>query len=92
MPMYDYRCRHCDAVFLDVLLPIAQREQPTQEPCPLCEHTETVELCVSAPNIGDAMRLGRTQLPSAWTDKLSQIKSKHHRSTMHVPVPGKRMI
>lgn len=92
MPMYDYVCRHCESTFADVLVSIADRDTPTQEPCPICQTTGTIERCASSPNIGDAVRLGRTQLPSAWTDKLSQIKSKHYKSTMHVPTPGKREV
>jgi putative FmdB family regulatory protein len=90
MPMYDYRCRYCNIEFSDIMLPIAQREQPTTEPCPVCNNAATVELCVSAPNIGDSVRIGRLNLPSSWTDKLSQIKSHHYGSTMHVPTPHKR--
>lgn len=74
------------------MVPYDQRDIPLSEPCPHCEQLGTIERLVSAPNIGDSVRLGRLHLPSAWTDKLSQIKNKHHRSTMHVPTPGKRQI
>lgn len=92
MPMYTYVCRQCHATFVDVLLPIAQRLVPTQEPCPTCDTDASIELSVAAPALGDAFRLGRTHLPSAWTDKLSRMKDHHYNSTIHVPTPGKREI
>lgn len=92
MPMYSYTCRQCHNLFSDILLPIEQRLVPLSEPCPTCEATDCIELCVAAPALGDAFRLGRTQLPSAWTDKLSQIKDKHYKSTIRVPTPGKREV
>lgn len=92
MPVYDYECTACGYVIPDKHIAYADRDVPTHEPCPHCGTCHTLERLASAPNIGDAVRLGRTQLPSSWTDKLSKIKSKHHRSTMHVPTPGKREI
>ncbi len=91
MPHYDYTCAHCHVEFIDVLLPIARRNEPTESPCPACG-TGTLERVIAAPRIGDAMRQGRTNLPSAWTDKLSEIKSKHRRSTINVPAPARREI
>lgn len=92
MPFYDYSCTNCLATFDDVMLPITRREEPLTETCPTCNGTNTIVLVMGAPNIGDAVRLGRLNLPSSWTDKLANIKQKHHRSTMHVPKPGKREI
>lgn len=92
MPMYDYWCQNCHATFDDILLPISRREEPTTEPCPVCNGEHTIIITVGAPNIGDAVRIGRINLPSSWTDKLQQIKDKHYKSTMHVPTPGRREI
>lgn len=92
IPFYDYKCRACGEYIEDILISIANRDVPLSEPCPVCDATDCIERVPCAPNIGDAMRLGRTHLPSSWTDKLAQIKQKHHRSTMHVPTPGKREI
>lgn len=83
MPNYDFQCTHCGLVVVDVQLPIADRDYPTTQPCPACEHENTIERCVSAPAIGDGYRLGRRQLPSTWTDTLSRIKSNHRRSTIN---------
>jgi hypothetical protein len=78
--------------FDDVLLPITRRDEPLTETCPSCNGVNTIVHVIGAPNIGDAVRLGRLHLPSTWTDKLAKIKQKHHRSTMNVPAPGKREI
>lgn len=90
--MYDYFCNACNTVIEDILLPYSQCDLPLDEPCPLCEATKSIERLPAAPAIGDAMRLGRTQLPSTWTDKLARIKQHNYKSTMHVPTPGKREI
>ena len=82
MPNYDYTCRQCDVVF-EQHVSIANRQVPTTEPCPYCEAEGFVELAPAAPAIGDSMRLGRTKLPTTWTDTLKRIKSKHLRSTVN---------
>lgn len=90
--MYDYLCQNCNTTFEDILLPISRREEPLAEPCPVCNGTSTVVHLPGAPNVGDSVRIGRLNLPSGWTDKLTQIKQKHYKSTMHVPTPGKREV
>jgi putative FmdB family regulatory protein len=83
MPMYDYECSSCDYRIDDVQLSIDDRLFPTTQPCPSCNAHGTLELCAAAPQIGDAYRLGRRQLPSTWTDTLKRIKQGHHRSTIN---------
>lgn len=90
MPLYDYHCTACNEYITDIHLTMAQRDIPVSEPCPLCNAEHSIERVITSPAFGDAFRLGRTHLPSSWTDKLAQIKSKHRRSTIHVPTPGKR--
>lgn len=92
MPMYDYRCSNCNKQFIDVLLPITRRDEPLHEACPSCNIQGAIEHMPGAPGIGDAVRLGRANLPTAWTDKLANMKSNYHRSTINVPSPGKREI
>lgn len=92
MPMYDYTCQNCHTMFEDILLPMTRRDEPLTEACPVCNGVSTVVHVVGAPNVGDAVRIGRLNLPSGWTDKLSQIKAKHYKSTMHVPTPAKREV
>jgi hypothetical protein len=47
---------------------------------------------VAAPHVGDAYRQGRTGHSNAWVNKLAEMKSKHLRSTIKVPQPGRREI
>lgn len=92
MPNYDYHCNECQVDFIDIQLPIADRNLPCEEPCPSCNATGTIERILSAPAIGDSVRLGRTGFSSSWTDHLAQMKSKHLHSTIKVPAPGRREI
>lgn len=71
---------------------MAQRDVPLSEPCPLCNASDSIERLAAAPALGDAFRLGRTHLPSTWTDKLARMKKNNYKSTIHVPEPGKREI
>lgn len=91
MPRYDFMCATCAFVVEDVQLPIADRQYPTTQPCPQCGAT-TIELCAAAPYVGDAIRQGRTHLPSTWTDKLHRIKSSHRHSTIKIPAPAQREV
>jgi len=90
MPNYDFRCNVCDSVFEDIQLAIADRDQPCHEACPNCDQLNALERILVAPFIGDSVRQGRTNLPSSWTDKLADIKSKHIRSTIKIPSPSRR--
>lgn len=92
MPVYDYACTSCEYQLLDKHIAYADRDIPTTAPCPQCGAVGTLERLACAPNVGDAVRLGRTNLPSAWTDRLSHIKSKHLHSTIDVPAPTKRQL
>ena len=85
MPRYDYRCTSCDFFAEDIQLPIADRDAPTHEPCPSCNSVNTIERVVAAPFVGDATRQGRANLPTTWTHKLEEMKSKHRHSTIKIP-------
>ena len=92
IPNYDFICNECQAVFEDIQLTIANRDVPVNEPCPECGKTGGVERVIAAPQIGDAYRMGRSNLPSTWTDTLSKIKKRFPLSTMNIPKSGKREI
>jgi hypothetical protein len=87
---FDYTCNECNEIFADIFLETDDRDVPTQEPCPVCNKPNSVVRLWSAPAIGDSVRQGRTNLPSSWTDKLTEMKSKHRHSTIKVPAPSKR--
>ena len=90
MPNYSFRCSACESVYEDIQLPISERNGPVSEPCPSCSREGTIERVYGAPFIGDSIRQGRMNLPSSWTDKLADIKSKHIRSTIKIPSPARR--
>ena len=92
MPTYDFKCNACGEFILDIVIPIADRDVPLSEPCPLCNASSSIERLAAAPALGDAFRLGRANLPTTWTDKLARIKKNNLRSTINVPQPGKREI
>lgn len=75
MPTYDYYCNKCENTF-DKLLPIADRQTPTTEPCPNCTEQNSVELKIGAPSPVDPLRLeGRNRPRSDFRDRMQQIKS-----------------
>lgn len=85
MPNYDFTCTACGLYVEDVQLPMDNRDDPTLENCPSCNAASTIQRVWAAPNIGDSVRSGRTNMPSTWANKLSEIKSKHRHSTIKVP-------
>lgn len=85
MPNYDFTCTACGFVAEDIQLRIADRDLPCTEPCPDCGCVDTITRVVAAPFVGDATRQGRISLPTTWTNKLAEMKSKHRRSTITLP-------
>jgi putative FmdB family regulatory protein len=78
MPTYDYSCSACDAAF-ELLLRMSQREIPLQEPCPTCSATNTITQSITAPSIGDPIRLGIKRPDAGWNDVLKKVKDAHPR-------------
>lgn len=80
MPTYDYRCKNCEEVF-DKILKISDREMPTKNPCPFCEESDTVELCLSAPSLVSPFRIDGLKKPSGqFRDRMNQIKTGMKRT------------
>lgn len=84
MPTYVYSCQNPDCGFyFEAVTLIADRHNATKKKCTECGKKK-IELVPAAPVIGDATRLGVKKLPNWWTDKLSNMKSKHAGSTIKV--------
>lgn len=84
MPTYDYKCIECEEVF-EKILKIADREEPTKNPCPFCEKSDTVELCLTAPSLVNPLRIDGLKKPSGqFRDRMKQIKSgmKYTKNTI----------
>lgn len=82
MPMYDYHCKACGYSF-EKNVKIAEMDLPTQDPCPECKAIQTISKTVTAPGIGDPMRLGVTKVPSDFQKYvLGRIKEAHPKGNV----------
>jgi putative FmdB family regulatory protein len=76
MPNYDFRCTAEACLFdVEVQLPMADRDIPSQFPCPECG-AAVERYLAGAPGFGDPMRLGRIRTPDAFKDILRNMKKK----------------
>ena len=74
MPMYDYVCSKCQHTF-DGFLTIAQRDVPTQEPCPNCGKTNCISISLGAPALMSPFRVEGLKKPSGqFRERVQQIK------------------
>ena len=80
MPNYLYSCENCNYTY-EQFFTIANRKEEEKEKCPKCGKKKIL-LAPSAPGIGDPVKLGVRKLPTTWTDKLVEMKSKHRGSTI----------
>jgi len=78
MPLYEYRCRHCEHEFSDVLK-VDDRDKPLNEPCPSCEAAGGVERLVSSCRIVAGVGDFRARVPDVFKDRLREIKSQSGR-------------
>ena len=65
------------------LLKIAERKVPELEPCPQCNALDVEQVLLSAPGIGDPIRLGVTKKDSGFTEVLKGIHAKTANSTIN---------
>lgn len=72
MPNYDYECKSCGLVW-EEQQKIADRDIPTESPCPDCGASTIERVLLSAPVFGREQ--GKT--PEAFKDVLRNIKSKY---------------
>lgn len=82
MPLYDYHCTSCGHTF-EKNVKIADLELPTQDPCPSCKGIQTISKTVTAPGIGDPVRLGVTKAPADFQKYvLGRIKEAHPKGNV----------
>lgn len=74
MPNYLYKCVECYYEF-EMNLKIADRHQPVGEVCPDCGDSNSVNMKITAPSIGDPYKLGVTKPPS---DFVNHVLGKVH--------------
>ena len=81
MPTYDYKCKKCGELYLDQMLPIANRLDPTKLECTTCDE-KAIVLMLGKPGMGDSVRLGIKRPQSDVIDKMKDIKSNMPGSDM----------
>lgn len=80
MPLYEYKCKHCEHEFSDVLK-INDRDAPVNAPCPSCEAAMGVERLVSTCRIVAGVGDFRKGVPDVFKDRLREIKKTAGRTS-----------
>lgn len=75
MPTYNYLCNSCGEEF-DRFNSIAERNVPTEEPCPSCGK-ETVSMKIGAPGLNAEVGGSLKKAGSGWKDVLGKIKDTY---------------
>lgn len=73
MPTYDYACKSCD-YHSEQIRKIAERHEPTNEPCPDCGES-TVYICVGSPVIG-YNNVGTKRTDDDFNSRLKQLRDR----------------
>jgi len=74
MPVYCYECQGCGHTF-DVVLPIDQRMEPMQDPCPKCEKdTQINRLMQEALIARNHIRNPLKKMPEDFKERMRNIK------------------
>lgn len=81
MPLYEYQCKTCLAV-TEQSQTMANMHVPEGEPCAECGALTVEKVMLTAPSIGDPVRLGIRRPSGA----LKEVLQKVHEST-----PGSRL-
>ena len=79
MPFYDFRCKECDTTF-PVVCRISEKDEPKY--CPNCESKNTEQVILSAPGVGDVVRLGVRTIDNGFREVLSKVSEKTYRSNL----------
>lgn len=85
MPTYDFICSSCEEQF-EKLLPVDSRYKPTEEPCPNCGATGTVEFIILGAPVVAWSFTGSTiqssnKTPEGFKDILRRIKKNKGGNT-----------
>lgn len=82
MPYYDYKCSSCEHEF-ELNMKIADRNKPTEEPCPECSSTE-VKHVFGKSHIGDPWHHAGRRIDEGFRDRLREIKKLNPRNTIDI--------
>ena len=77
MPSYTYKCNNCGYIF-ELILPMAQNDTPTFEPCPQCHSATVLQIIVTPPQISESDILSiPKRLSGEWKDFMGRIAQKN---------------
>jgi putative FmdB family regulatory protein len=82
MPLYEYICNSCQHVF-DEFSSIADRNLPTEKPCPSCGEMSVTQKVGVTP-LADPVRLGRIKAPEGFRDVLRNVKKNTYGCKFNV--------
>ena len=79
MPLYDYKCHHCDNQF-----EARHGFNDDAPPCPRCDSTDVQRLILSAPTVaggmlthpGDGQNASKEQLQDKWSEETPKLRKK----------------
>lgn len=77
MITYDYQCQACEHSF-ERPLPMDNRDDPTNEPCPACGAMEVRRVFIGTPSFQDPAKIGRQKPDGEFRDLLGKIKKDYH--------------
>lgn len=81
MPTYEYLCEQCEHYFTQ-FRSIPTMNAPEEEPCPNCSNISVKKVMMTAPAIGDAVRLKVRRPDDGFREVLHKIHEKTPRSTL----------
>ena len=81
MPTYEYLCEKCEHYFTQ-FRSISTMNAPEEEPCPNCGEVAVKKVMMTAPAIGDAVRLRIRRPDGGFKEVLQKIHEKTPGSTI----------
>jgi putative FmdB family regulatory protein len=76
MPTYEYRCQACSH-FFEGKYTISERKTPESNPCPECGEVKVLQVIETAPELGDAVRMGVKRPDKGWSEVLQKIHARN---------------
>lgn len=81
MPLYDYVCDACEHHF-EQSQTISNRKVPEELPCPECGEIEVKQSILSAPGMGDPVRLGVRRPDGGFKEVIQKIDSNNRHNSL----------
>ena len=72
MPLYDYECKACEFMFVEMIR-MADREKPTRRKCPECGRKKVKQVLLGAPSMVDSVIIGTTKADNSYKEVIAKI-------------------